>query len=278
MRKLSVTGHRPKILGWGYDYNSDKWMRLRAYFKQEMKKDLAEDPEGKLTVYSGMALGVDTVFFQAAQELREEGKDVRIVAVIPFEGQESQWPEDSQKMYRDMLAVADETICVCAPGYAGWKLNARNGKLIDLVGSDGRMLAIWNGKKSGTGDCVARANKAGVPVTWMEPWEIERFVPDTTEAREHRKAYETVLNDLLSESGPEMFRGTYDAKNGSEQYMYGICAVIEHIAYHVSDERGDEVTNLFTHNMIESEKKYGVGAYTSDVDDKEDAEEEELEQ
>jgi uncharacterized phage-like protein YoqJ len=148
------------------------------YFKQEMRKELAADPERKLTVYSGMALGVDTVFFQAAQELQNQGYDIWTVAVIPFEGQESQWPEASQKMYRDMLAAADETICVCAPGYAGWKMNARNGKLIDLVGDGGRLLAIWNGKKSGTGDCVARAEKAGVPVTWMEPWKIEKFTPE----------------------------------------------------------------------------------------------------
>jgi uncharacterized phage-like protein YoqJ len=242
-----------------------------------MERELAEDPEGKLTVYSGMALGVDTVFFQAAQELRDEGKDIRIVAVIPFEGQESQWPESSQKMYRDMLTVADETTCVCGPGYAGWKMNARNEKMVNLIKDDGRLLAIWNGKKSGTGNCVAYAEKAGVTITWKHPWEIEHFVPDTQTAEGRRKAYEIVLKDLL-ENGPSMFRGTYDARNGSEQYMYGIDLVIGYIAGKVSDERGDEVENMFIHNMTESEKKYGVGVYAPGADDKEDTEEEELEQ
>ena len=69
-----------------------------------------------------------------------------------------------------------------------------------------------------------------------------------------REAYRIVLNDILN-NGCEMFIGKYDAKNGSAQFMYGILTVMEHIAYSICDEQGDDFSNLFTKNMVDSEKK-----------------------
>ena len=52
-----------------------------------------------------------------------------------------------------------------------------------------------------------------------------------------------------------MFIGRYDAKNGNEQFMYGISTVMEYLAYRVSDEYGDAFSGEFVNNMIESEKR-----------------------
>jgi hypothetical protein len=92
---------------------------------------------------------------------------------------------------------------------------------------------------------------------------------------ELQKAYEMVLNDLTGEDAPSMFRGTYDAKNGNDHFMYGISTVMEFIAYRASDARGDEFGEEFVKNMLESEKKYGVGMYAPDVDDGEGTKEDE---
>ena len=55
-----------------------------------------------------------------------------------------------------------------------------------------------------------------------------------------QEAYSIVLNDMLnSECG--MFVGNYDAKNGSDEFMYGISTVMEYIAYKVYDEENDTV-------------------------------------
>lgn len=67
-------------------------------------------------------------------------------------------------------------------------------------------------------------------------------------------AYRIVFNDILN-NGCGMFVGQYDAKNGSDQFMHGICTVMEHLAYSVSDEDGYAFSDLFTKNMVESEKK-----------------------
>lgn len=67
-----------------------------------------------------------------------------------------------------------------------------------------------------------------------------------------REAYQIVLNDLLDCA---MFRGHYDAKNGSPQFMYGIATVIESIAFGCG--KYEEVCDAFIQNMIMSEKAVG---------------------
>ena len=76
-----------------------------------------------------------------------------------------------------------------------------------------------------------------------------------------KEAYRIVLNDILN-NGCEMFVGNYDAKNDSAEYMYGISAVMEYIAYSICDEQGDDFSNLFIKNMIASEQKTkGIKCY-----------------
>ena len=69
-----------------------------------------------------------------------------------------------------------------------------------------------------------------------------------------REAYRIVLNDILN-NGCEMFVGSYDAKNGSAEFMRGSATVMEYIAYSICDEHGDDFSNLFIKNMIASEQK-----------------------
>ena len=83
-----------------------------------------------------------------------------------------------------------------------------------------------------------------------------------------KEAYRIVLNDILN-NGCEMFAGIYDAKYGSTEYMYGISAVMECIAYSICDEQGDDFSNLFIKNMIASEQKAkGIKCYKcAELDD-----------
>ena len=79
-----------------------------------------------------------------------------------------------------------------------------------------------------------------------------------------REAYRIVLNDILNNSCG-MFVGNYDAKNGSAEFMHGIEVVMEHIAYSICDEHGDDFSNIFIKNMIASEQKaQGIKCYKCD--------------
>ena len=52
-----------------------------------------------------------------------------------------------------------------------------------------------------------------------------------------------------------MFRGEYDAKHGNESFMYGIATVMEYLASLVDDIFCQEVSDVFTHNMVKSQEK-----------------------
>lgn len=67
-------------------------------------------------------------------------------------------------------------------------------------------------------------------------------------------AYRIVFNDMMN-SGCGLLVGKYDAKNGNEKYMFGVDTVMEWIAYKVSEAQGDDFSELFTKNMVKSQKK-----------------------
>lgn len=69
-----------------------------------------------------------------------------------------------------------------------------------------------------------------------------------------QKAYEIVFNDMM-ENGPEWFKGTYDAHNGTQHFMFGIQTVLEWIADKISDECYGKFASSFVDNMIKSEEK-----------------------
>ena len=65
---------------------------------------------------------------------------------------------------------------------------------------------------------------------------------------EDKKAFQIVF-DKLKECN--LFCGKYDARNGNEDFMYGISTVMEVIAYYAGDE---EFGVMFLHNMVESQE------------------------
>ena len=67
---------------------------------------------------------------------------------------------------------------------------------------------------------------------------------------------EEMIKELIEEmSQCGLFVGRYDAKNGSPQFMHGISTVMEYLAYKVSEEYGEQFSEKFLNNLIESEKK-----------------------
>lgn len=67
-----------------------------------------------------------------------------------------------------------------------------------------------------------------------------------------REAFEIVYNELIKNP---LLQGNYDAKNGNEHFMYGICTVMEVIANNVSEEKYDEYSTLWVNNMAKSEER-----------------------
>lgn len=160
---LCVTGPRPSTLGWGYDYSSGKWVQLKERLKEALMELLSEYES--LVCWSGMALGVDTVFAQVVLEMRNTGLPVKLCCAIPCRSQSNIWPEDAKKLYNDILAQAD-VVKYVQEEYTPSCMQKRNEFMVDRSSC---VIAVWNGSAGGTASCVSYAKKKEVSVRLVLP-------------------------------------------------------------------------------------------------------------
>lgn len=151
---VSFTGHRPDKLG-GYKLPNPIYIHVC----QQIEKALKElKPEKIIT---GMALGVDQWAAYIAHKL-----NIPFLAAIPFEGQELKWPEVSQKSYLLLRSLADEEVIVSPGGYAANKMQIRNQWMVDNCDL---LIAVWDGSKGGTGNCVEYAKSYNKKIYLIDP-------------------------------------------------------------------------------------------------------------
>ena len=135
--RVAITGHRPPELG-GYDANpvTD---RLRAKLVEILTATLEIRPD--LVVLTGLGLGAEQLGAEAAAIA-----GVPYVAVLPFPGQESVWPEAGRRHYRDLLAGASDQVVLqsrapATKAQAGVALSRRNAWLARHADE---AVVIWN--------------------------------------------------------------------------------------------------------------------------------------
>lgn len=151
---VAFTGHRPDKLG-GYKLPNDTYIKVCRDIDWLLKE---LNPE---KVISGMALGVDQWAAHIAYKL-----GIPFVAAIPFEGQELAWPEASQKTYRILRKFASEEVIVSPGGYSADKMQVRNIWMVDNCDS---LIAVWDGSKGGTGNCVEYARSVDRKIYQIDP-------------------------------------------------------------------------------------------------------------
>ena len=98
-----------------------------------------------------MALGTDTIFANAVLDLKEEGMDIRLVAVVPCANQDKKWSKKDQKRYQEILQAADEVVQLSEEEYRPELMRIRNRWLVDHAEM---LIAVWDGSNSGTSNCV----------------------------------------------------------------------------------------------------------------------------
>ena len=105
---------------------------------------------------SGMAVGFDLAAAEAVLELRERAPGVRLVAAVPFRGQEMRFSPADRERFRRVLAEAD-SVEVLAPAYHRGCYAVRNDFLVD----NARVLVAWyDGSPGGTRYTVRRGTDA----------------------------------------------------------------------------------------------------------------------
>ena len=156
---LAGTGHRPQKIWPDDPWNPINLTQLRARIRKYLEQ--GQEFQGMRGIISGMALGFDQAFAWAAVDL-----GIPFVAAVPFEGQERNWPHESQLEYNNLLEKAAKVIHVCTPGYAPWKMQKRNEWMVDKGTA---LLAFWNGTKGGTSNCVKYARSKNKVIYHITP-------------------------------------------------------------------------------------------------------------
>ena len=145
--KIAVTGHRPGKL-YGYNLSEPEYTILKEKFKYILRKYKATK------VYTGMALGTDTIFANAVIDLKKEGLHIKLVAVLPCANQDKKWSKKDQKRYQEILQAADEVIQLSEKEYRPELMRIRNRWLVDHADM---LIAVWDGSNSGRSNCIRYA-------------------------------------------------------------------------------------------------------------------------
>lgn len=155
---VAFTGHRPdKLGGYGLDNPTrDRVLRALLATLRDVRPARA---------LSGMALGVDQWAALCCVHL-----GIPFEAVIPFKGQEKMWPEASQREYRRILTLAaGETYSPCI-GDVNADLQSRNEYMVDHCDV---LIAVWDGSRGGTHNCVKYAEQVGRRIIRIDPRKLK---------------------------------------------------------------------------------------------------------
>lgn len=148
--RVCFTGHRP-----------EKLTRSEVAIRKDLEIQICQAVADGLNVFiTGMARGVDIWAAQIVLMLRDEGYDVKLICACPYDGFECGWSQEWQKQYREILTAADFVKYVCG-GYSRSCFQIRNEW---MVNHSARIIAVFNGEKSGTKNTIDYAAKVGVPI------------------------------------------------------------------------------------------------------------------
>lgn len=161
--KICVTGHRPNKL-YGYDITTSKYIKLKDKFKELLIQNSCTE------AITGMALGADMVFAIAVLELKNQGYDIKLHCAIPCRNHSYKWTKAYQDLYNYILKKADIVKLVTDEDYKPWLMQKRNEYMVDIAD---KVIAVWDGSKGGTYNCVKYAEKKDKEIIRIVPEEIK---------------------------------------------------------------------------------------------------------
>ena len=151
-RTCCFTGHRPQKLPWGFHEETPGCKAVKKQLRDEVIR--AVEQEGVRRFLSGMALGLDTWGAETVLALRKDWP-ITLECVLPCQGQAERWRTEDRKRYEHILQQCNRVILL-QKSYTADCFRRRN---IYLVDHSDLIIALWNGKPSGTGQTVNYAQK-----------------------------------------------------------------------------------------------------------------------
>ena len=152
------TGHRPNSLPCGYDEEHPACVKLKSQLCR-MIVGLIEKKNVSHFI-AGAALGVDMWAMETVLELKKQCPGITLEAAVPCRSQSARWNTDSKERYERLLSLCDR-VTVVQEHYTPDCMMKRNEYMVDH--SD-YVVAVWNGRPSGTGNTIKYALRREKPV------------------------------------------------------------------------------------------------------------------
>lgn len=162
MSSCCFSGYRPSKLSFGDDERDVRCVELKEQLTYEIVKMLAD---GVTTFYTGMAMGVDIWCAELVLILKPRNKDIRLIAVIPHEGQANYWDEHWRDRYFKALSQVDEKVLI-QMNYTKDCMHKRNRYMVE---HSQHLIAVWDGQTGGTAYTLNYAKKKGLNIVILKP-------------------------------------------------------------------------------------------------------------
>jgi uncharacterized phage-like protein YoqJ len=162
-KTCAFTGHRPQKLP--FDLNEED-ARCTA-LKEELRKQIINLIENENVTHfiSGMALGTDLMAAEIVLDLKVSYPGITLESAIPCETQAVKWTVSQRERYYDIAAQCDKETMLQSH-YTPDCMDKRNRYMVDHADF---ILAVWNGKPSGTGRTVTYARGKNRTVIVIDP-------------------------------------------------------------------------------------------------------------
>lgn len=162
-KKCAFTGHRPQSLPFGFNETDERCVALKQTLRSEIIK-LIEN-EGVTHFISGMAIGVDMYAAEIVLGLKASYPGITLESAIPCETQAAKWNEELRDRYFEIASKCDKETLI-QKHYTADCMHKRNRYMVDQADY---IIAVWDGRPSGTGKTVQYAQRQGKPVIAINP-------------------------------------------------------------------------------------------------------------
>lgn len=167
MKKCAFTGHRPQSLPFGFNEADERCVVLKGIIRENIIKLI--EHEGVTHFISGMAIGVDMYAAEIVLGLKASYPGITLESAIPCETQAVKWTEEQRDRYFDIASKCDKETLI-QRSYTKDCMHKRNRYMVDQADY---IIAVWDGRPSGTGQTVQYAQRQGKPVIIIDPRTME---------------------------------------------------------------------------------------------------------
>lgn len=161
------TGHRPQSLG-SFDPKS-KDNKKMIWAIHDIIVDHIVNKNVSIFI-SGMALGIDIWSAKTVLYLKEKYPHIKLICAIPCKEQFKKWSKADKEEWLKVVKQADLTYYVSTENYTAWCMDVRNKW---MVNNAKYVIAVFDGTKGGTQNCINDAIKANKIITTLHPKTLE---------------------------------------------------------------------------------------------------------